>query len=42
MAKGDITFDYGGKKVIVNDDGTKVTSQPEQSEVKSKTKDHSG
>ena len=41
MAKGDITFDYGGKKVIVNDDGTKVTSQPEQSEVKSKTKDHS-
>ena len=43
MDEGNITFDYGDRKVIVNADGTKseVPSQPEQSEVKSKTKDHS-
>ena len=44
MDEGNITFDYGDKKVIANDDGikTEIPSQPEQSEVKSKTKDHSG
>ena len=49
MDEGNITFDYGDRKVIVNADGTKseVPSQPEQSvvvpdlEVNSKTNDHS-